>query len=702
MSMTPIKYEVTVGGRVITFEFQKFAKQANGSVMVSSGGTQVLVTVCASDSSSPDLDFFPLTVEYIEKSYAAGRVPGGYLKREGKPSNSAALTARLIDRPLRPCFPKNFRREVIVTATVMSYEHGFNPGPLALVGASTALMVSDIPFNGPVAGLSIGLKDGQYLVDPREGVEGGGDLDLHIACKPDAVLMVEASANFLSEAKMLESIEYAHKVMEPFFGMQIAVQKEIGKPKFTVEAQKDLSSDLLLSCENMAGPLFKKAFQIRDKQERSRAYKKVVEQTLQELSPGKGTPEEAVMKSKIGHIQSDLMRSMILDQGTRIDGRSLKDIRPITCEVGVLKRPHGSSLFTRGETQALASVTLAAAEDQQRSEALWDTDLKDRFMLHYNFPPFSVGEARSQRTPGRREIGHGSLARRALTPALPSEKEFGYTIRVVSETLESNGSSSMAAVCSGTMALLHASVPLKSPVAGIAMGLVKESDRYAVLSDILGDEDHLGDMDFKVCGNKQGISALQMDIKIEGLSTAIMAEALEQAKAGRFHILDKMEQTISAPHEISELAPRMFKLKINPDKIRDLIGPGGKTIKKITADTGVKMDVDDSGVISIVAADNLSAQAARSMIRSYTTAPQVGEVYLGRAVRIVDFGVFFELRPGLDGLCHISHLDEQRVERVEDVMKLGDEALVKVIDIDRQGRIKLSRKEAFGVKPSFS
>ena len=496
--------EVVVEGRSYRFEFQKYAKQANAAVMVSSGDTQVLVTVCASSESNPDLNFLPLGVDYIEKSYAAGRVPGGYQKREGRPSDNAALTARIIDRPLRPCFPEGISNEIVINATVVSYEHGYNPAPMALVGASTALMISDIPFNGPVAALSLGFKDGKFIIDPPEGDENSSELEMTIACKSDAVLMVEAGANFLDESQMIEAITHAQKAMAPFFKMQEEIQQEIGKPKWQHEVKEVAATEKELrdKVEAVSKDRILEALKIPAKQERQKGLAVVDEEILRELNPEEDPENRAIIKAALSDLKSSLVRNMILDEGVRIDGRSLTTIRPIACETKVLKRAHGSALFTRGETQALASATLAAAEDQQRSESLWDTDIKDRFMLHYNFPPYSVGEARMQRSPGRREIGHGNLARRALLPIVPPSSEFGYTIRIVSETLESNGSSSMAAVCAGTMAMLSAGVPIKEPVAGIAMGLIKEGEQCAILSDILGDEDHLGDMDFKVCGSK--------------------------------------------------------------------------------------------------------------------------------------------------------------------------------------------------------
>ncbi|MFK7873367.1 MAG: polyribonucleotide nucleotidyltransferase [Oligoflexales bacterium] len=693
--MTMIR-EVKVGDKNLRFEFGKYAKQANGSVMVSSGDTRVLVTVCAADEAPKGLDFFPLGVDYIEKFYAAGRIPGGFAKREAKPSDQATLNARVIDRPLRPSFPEGYRNETVITATVMSYEHGHHPAPLALTGASTALMISDIPFDGPVAGLRIGMnEEGEFTLDPAENCPT--ELDLTLACKKDAILMVEAGANILSEEKMLEAIKHGHDLMKPLFEMQEEVQKEFGKEKMTFHVEH-VPAEILAKVRAAAQDPIKAAFQVRDKIQRGKVLKTAKNEVMATLSPV--DEEKAFYSQAFADVKSDIMRTMILKDRIRIDERSLDQIRPIACETKILPRAHGSSLFTRGETQSLTSVTLGAADDQQRIETLWSSDYKDRFMLHYNFPAFSVGEARMQRTPGRREIGHGSLAKRALLPVMPTEKEFGYTVRLVSEILESNGSSSMATVCAGSMALLNAGVPLKSSVAGIAMGLIKEGDEYAILSDILGDEDHLGDMDFKVCGNADGISALQMDIKIDGLSMDVMREALEQAKAGRLHILGKMTSEIETPEKVSEHAPQIFKVKIKPDKIRDVIGPSGKMIKKITASTGARIDIEDNGIISIIAPDSVSAEAAKSMIRSATTDPELGAIYLGQVVRTMDFGAFIEIRPGTEGLCHISQLDNKRVEKVEDCVKAGDEVLVKVLEIDRQGRIKLSRKEAFGKKPT--
>ena len=696
MPITPTTREVNIAGKTIKFEFNKYAKQAN-SVMVSCGDTQVLVCVVASEEAKADQDFFPLTVDYFERMYASGRIPGGFFKRETRPTEHEVLTSRVIDRPLRPLFPEHFLNDVQITCTTVSYDPNHHPAPLALMGASAALMISDIPFDGPVATLRIGMKDGQYIIDPKEGE--AGDLDLNIAAKPGALLMVEAGANFLSEDQMLDAITHAHKLMEPVFEMQLSLQKEMGKTKRPVRAP-DWDKDLVKKVNDMATPLVNKAFTIASKADRKTSLITLTKDVLTAVNPDNDSSRTKVVKKILEDVQFRCMRDMIIGTRKRIDGRGLTDIRPITCEVGVLKRPHGSALFTRGETQALATVTLGAADDEQRLDNLVTPNATKSFMLHYNFPGYSVGEVKPNRAPGRREVGHGALAERALGQVVPDKTKFGYTIRLVSEILESNGSSSMASVCAGTMALLKAGVPIQEPVAGIAMGLIKEGENFAILSDILGDEDHLGDMDFKVCGGQNGITALQMDIKIGGLTRDILSQALSQAQAGRRHILGKMTTAISAPGEISEYAPRIFQVKIKPDRVRDLIGPGGKNIKKIVADTGVKIDVTDDGMISIVAMDVTSAEAAKKMIRSVTSDPEIGAIYLGVVKKIMDFGAFVEIKPGTEGLCHISQLDNARVERTEDICKEGEEMLVKVLEIDRQGKIKLSRKEALGKKPT--
>ena len=690
--------QVEVAGKTITFEFQKLAKQANGSVLVSCGDTQVLVSVCAASEPRPGQDFFPLTVDYIEKFYSAGCIPGGYLKREAKPSDRETLNARVIDRPLRPSFPDGYICETFVTCFTISYDPEHNPAPLALMGASTALMISDIPFNGPIASLRVGRKDGEFFLDPNE--LNPGDLELTLAANPDAILMVEAGANFLSEDEMLNAIDFAHNAMKPIFAMQLEVQKEIGNPKRELTpANTDTELKSQIEAESLAA--IKAAMQTKDKGERSSAIREVSKQVALQFNPDDDADRKVLVGNIVHDLEGRVMRDMIIKDGKRIDGRSTTDIRPISCEVATLKRPHGSALFTRGETQALGIVTLGAKEDAQRLDSILSSDISKRFMLHYNFPPLSVGEARFMRPPGRREIGHGALAERALERVMPGEKDFGYTVRLVSEVLESNGSSSMATVCAGTMALLHAGVPISEPVAGIAMGLIMEEDgQYAVLSDILGDEDHLGDMDFKVCGSSRGITALQMDIKVSGLSREILQKALQQAKDGRDHILKHLTDTISAPGELSDYAPRIFQIKIKPDKIRDIIGPGGKNIKKITAETGVRIDIDDSGMVNIVSPDTVSAEAAKKMIRDYTSEPEVGAIYLGTIKKVMDFGVFVEIKPGTDGLCHISQLEEKRIDNIRDNYSEGMELMVKLIDIDSSGRLKLSRKEAMGKSPT--
>jgi polyribonucleotide nucleotidyltransferase len=688
--------EAKVGDKTICFEFQKFAKQANGSVMVSCGDTQVLVTVCASEAPKEGQDFFPLSVDYIEKFYAAGRIPGGFVKRETKPSEAEVLTARVIDRPLRPSFPEEYLCETQVVCTVMSVDPLHHPAPLALVGASTALMISDIPFNGPVASIRVGKKDGQLVLDPVLGEEG--DLDLNIAANPDAVLMVEAAANFLSEDEMIEAITFAHDAMKPLFDMQKEVQREIGKPKRTLTGNT-LADTVYTEVQHLVGHA-REALQIREKQARVKGLRALKDKIVTELNPDGDSARAKALAAAYEKLIYVSMRQMILEDRKRIDGRSFTDIRQITCETKVLKRTHGSALFTRGETQALATVTLGSADDEQRMDSILQANFKKAFMLHYNFPPYSVGEAKPLRAPGRREVGHGALAYKALEAILPESNKFNYTIRLVSEVLESNGSSSMATVCAGTMALLDAGVPIKQPVAGIAMGLVMEGDKYAVLSDILGDEDHLGDMDFKVTGGQEGITALQMDIKISGLNKKILAEALAQAKEGRQYILKKLVATINEPAELSQWAPQIFEIKIKEDKIRDLIGPGGKTIKKLVADLQVKIDISDNGIVNIMAPDGASAERAKQAIRAITADPEVGAIYLGTIKKVVDFGAFVELRPGLEGLLHISQLENRKVDRVTDIVNEGEQVLVKVIDVDRQGKIKLSRKDALGKRPT--
>ena len=707
--MSLVKTVSLVGDHTWTFTFNKFAKQAGGSVMVSSGGTQVLVSACAAYEPRRGQDFFPLGVDYTEKLYASGRIPGGYKKREGRPSDPETLVARVIDRQLRPCFPEGFLHDTVVQCTVMSYERGYSPVPLAMVGASTALMVSDIPFEGPVAGLTIGMVEGALALHPGQGVKN--DLELIVASRPEALLMVEASANFLSEEKMLEAIAFAHEHMEPLWKMQREVQQEIGKEKMAYTSTSTVDPEVKSLVKELGTEDVRDAFSTVKKQPRVRklalAQKNIQEKVSNKLKENTGAEElDAAVTSAIDQgiygLKHSYLRDQILTEKQRIGGRGMDEIRALSCEHAVLPRTHGSALFTRGETQALASLTLGALGDRLRFETLYDKDSDDTFMLHYNFPGYCVGEASMPRSTSRREIGHGALAKKAFLHVLPELEDFGYVIRVVSEVLESNGSSSMATVCATTMALLDGGVPIKESIAGIAMGLIKEGDSFVVLTDILGDEDHLGDMDFKVCGGYEGITALQMDIKIGGITPEILARALEQAKVARRQILEEMKNTICEPNKISDLAPQIFKVKVPTDKVRDIIGSGGKTIKKIIADTGVQIDIEDNGVVSIVSPDTTSAEAAKAMIRNITADPLPGEVYLGRVTKVVDFGCFVEIKPGLEGLVHISQLENRRVHQVSDIVSEQEEIMVKVLDIDRQGRVKLSRKEALGQSPTHS
>ena len=685
--------EIEFAGRKISLEFQKYAKQANGSVLVSCQGTQVLVTVCAADKVKEGQDFFPLTVDYFEKFYSAGRIPGGFFKRESKPSERETLIARVIDRPLRPCFPSDYKCDTFITATVVSFDPKVHPAPLSVLGASVALMISDIPFSGPVAAIRLGLKDGQFIIDPKEDEMDGMDLDLNLAAKPGAILMVEAGANFLTEEKMLEAINYGYEAMIPLFELQQQIQKEIGVEKRVIEPHK-LEEEKIQKLESFYPQIVDIYKAHYPKKERNDRFQKLFDSIVEELNPEEDTDTTLLITDKVEELKSRCMRAMILEDKVRIDGRGLEEIRPISCETKILRNVHGSALFTRGETQSLSVATLGSGEDEQKLDSVLSADGSKRFMLHYNFPPYAVGEARPHKATGRREIGHGHLAERAISRTIPKKEDFDYTIRLVSEILESNGSSSMATVCAGTMALLDAGVPLTDMVAGIAMGLVKGESNYAVLSDILGDEDHLGDMDFKVCGNEKGITALQMDIKVDGLSSDILRSALEQARRGRIFILGKLKEAIDKPAELSASAPRIFKYKIKPEKIKDLIGPGGKNIKKITTDSQTKIDISDDGSLSIMAYSQENADKALALIKEYAEDPQVGEIYCGIIKKLVDFGAFVEFRPGIEGLCHVSQLDVGRVENVFDSFKEGEEIMVKLIDIDKTGRYKLSRKEA--------
>jgi polyribonucleotide nucleotidyltransferase len=693
-----VREGVNFGGKELTIETGRMAKQADGSVVVRYGDTMVLVTAVAASNVRPGVDFMPLTVDYLEKTSAAGRIPGGYFKREGRMTEVEVLTSRIIDRPSRPLFPKGWRFDTQVIAMVVSTDRENCSDVLAMVGASTALHISDIPWAGPYAGVRVARIDGQFVVNPTFSQRATAELDLVVAANRDAIVMVEGSCAEVSEDVIVDALMFAHQASQPLLDLQDKLRAAVGKPKreFT-PPQKDPA--IVSRVAQLANEKIGAAMAIRDKHERYGALDAAGAQTVEALLPEfperGGEIKEAYESAKKKHL-----RELVLDTQRRIDGRGTADIRAITCEVGVLPRPHGSSLFTRGETQALVTVTLGTSQDTQHIEGITG-DIEKRFLLHYNFPPFSTGETKPLRGASRRETGHGHLAERALAGILPAEKDFPYVIRIVSEILESNGSSSMASVCGGTLSLMDAGIPIKTPVAGIAMGLIKEGDRIAVLSDILGDEDHLGDMDFKICGTKTGVTAVQMDIKIDGLTREILDTALRQAKEGRFHILGKMSEALSAPRpEMSMYAPRIHTLRVKPDQIREIIGPGGKTIRGITAQTGVAIEVQDDGTVLIASPDGIAVKKAIDIIKGLTTEPEVGEFYLGVVKRLAEFGAFVEILPGTDGLVHISELDEKRVRTVQDICKEGDEMLVKVIGIDRAtGKIRLSRRETIGKTP---
>ncbi|MBI4000223.1 MAG: polyribonucleotide nucleotidyltransferase [Nitrospira defluvii] len=684
--------DIELAGRRLTLETGRIAKQADGAIWATYGDTVVLATAVASQNAKPGVDFLPLTVDYQEKTYAAGKIPGGYFKREGRPSEREVLTSRLIDRPLRPLFPEGYYFETQVIASVLSADKTGVSDVIGIIAASAALAVSSIPFNGPIAGVKIGRVNGQFVVNPDLEVLETSDLHLVVAGTADAVMMVEAGANELPEATMLEAIELAHSEIKKIVAKIEELRGLAGKPKRVV-AQEPIDVALTAQVRGLvAGPI-REAILIPNKSARQERLDQVLAETIEKLKSDDANRTRHV-KIIFHGLEYTEVRNMILEKRVRADGRGPADIRPITCEVGVLPRAHGSAVFTRGETQSLAVVTLGTTDDEQRIDAL-EGEYMRTFMLHYNFPPFSVGEARPLRSPGRREVGHGALAERALKSVIPTKDKFPYTLRIVSEILESNGSSSMATVCGGTLALLDAGVPIKEPVAGIAMGLIKEGNQVLVLSDILGLEDHLGDMDFKVTGTKNGVTALQMDIKIGGITSALMREALAQAKAGRLHILERMAQALNTPRtKLSAFAPRIFPLKIKQDKIRDVIGPGGKMIRSIIAETGVKINVEDTGDVTIASSDEASAQKAIDMIKRLTEEVEVGKIYLGTVRKIMDFGAFVEVLPGTDGLVHISQLAHHRVKAVTDEVSEGDQVMVKVLEIDKQGKIRLSRKEA--------
>ena len=686
------KRQIDFGGRPFSIETGKVAKQANGSVMVQYGETVVLVTAVASEKKREGLDFIPLTVNYLEMTYAAGRIPGGFFKREGRPSDRETLISRFIDRPLRPLFPKGFQNEIQIIATVLSADLDNDPSILGMIGASSALSLSNIPFDGPIAGAKVGRIDGEFVLNPTHEELELSDIDLFVAGSEKAIIMVEGSAKEVKEEEILEAILFGHQSLKPVIALQEQMKSAAGVIPQEFELQRP-EETLYEKVSAVAQEKLKETFQITEKGKRRERLEEILKVTFQ----GLGSEDESSQKMvriAFEEVYRKLVRKLISEKKQRIDGRRLSEIRPITCEAGILPRTHGSALFTRGETQVLAVVTFGTSEDEQKINSLTGETYKS-FMLHYNFPPFCTGEVSPLRSPSRREIGHGALAERAILPVLPSNEKFPYTIRIVSEVLESNGSSSMATVCGSSLSLMDAGVPIKAPVAGIAMGLIVEDGESIVLSDILGDEDHLGDMDFKVAGTSEGVTAIQMDIKVRGISKEIMRKVLDQAREGRFHILNKMSETISEPRkDLSPHAPRIVSLQVKQEKIRDVIGPGGKNIRAIVDQTGVKVDVEDSGLVKLASPNYESIEKAIYMIKRLTQEVEVGALYTGKVVRILGFGAIVELFPGTDGLVHISQLAEGHVKEVSDVLKEGDEVLVKVIDIDPQGRIRLSRKAA--------
>ncbi|NDV25166.1 polyribonucleotide nucleotidyltransferase [Desulfovibrio sp. JC010] len=690
----PTSVSGQVGNLDITLETGRMANQTNGTVLIKSGGTVVLVTAVGMAADGPR-DFFPLTCNYLERTYAAGRIPGGYFRREvGRPSDRETLVSRLMDRPIRPMFPKGYRDEVQVIATVLSADTDTNPDVLAMTGASAALHISDLPFNGPVAAARVGYVNNEFVLYPTyKGVAEQSELNLVFAATRDAVIMVEGSSQFLSENTIAEALEWGHEQMAPMFDLQDALREKVGRPKMEVAEPVKDEEVITLVTENFSDDL-DKALSIPAKMERRDA-KSEVKAKAKALVEEK-FPEEPARVKAVGDVMGDLekkiVRKRIVDNGVRIDGRDLTTVRNLSMEVGSLPMTHGSALFRRGETSALAVCTLGSTRDEQRFETLIGEDTK-RFMLHYNFPPYCVGEARFLRAPSRREIGHGTLAERALTPVLPAAEAFPFTMRVVSEVMDSNGSSSMASVCGTTLSLMDAGVPISAPVAGIAMGLCQEGDEYYVLTDILGDEDALGDMDFKVAGTEEGITAIQMDIKISGIPAEVLRNALGQAKEARQIILDDMKQVIAEPRaELSVNAPQMEVLQINPEKIRDLIGPGGKNIKAITAETAADIDIEDSGKVSIFAPTLESLKTTVEMVQYYDQTAELGKNYVGTVKKILEIGAIVEILPGLEGLLHISQIDVERIAEVTDVVQLGQEITVKVVEVQPNGRIRLSRK----------
>jgi polyribonucleotide nucleotidyltransferase len=693
--MSYVRESITINGKALTFETGRLAKQAHGAVLVSHGESVVLITAVSGDER-PGLDFFPLTCEYQEKTFAAGKIPGGFFKREGRLRDDEILTCRLIDRPCRPMFPEGYRNDTQIIATVLSTDKDNPTDVLALTGASAALTISDIPWGGPLVGTRVARVNGELIIFPTFDQQAAADIDMVVACSKDAIVMVEGGAAEASEGDLIDALYFAHEKVQPILQLIEKMRAAVGKPKRAFEPKK-LDESIKAKVKQMADEELLASSLIKDKKQRYDGYKKTKEKIVAALTAELGDKYAAVeklVKEEIEERKYDVVREYVLSKNKRIDGRDMNQIRAISCDVGLLPRVHGSALFQRGETQAIVAATLGTSTDEQKIDGLTGERWK-RFLLHYNFPPFSTGETKPLRGPGRREIGHGALAERALLRMMPEQEKFPYTIRVVSEILESNGSSSMASVCGGSLSLMDGGVPIKAPVAGIAMGLISDGKRTAILSDILGDEDHLGDMDFKVCGTAKGITAIQMDIKIAGLAREIMAKALDQAREGRIHILGKMLETLAQPRaDLSKYAPRITTIKVKPDQIRLVIGPGGKTIKGIIDQTGVAIDVEDDGTVNIASADSEAVKKALDIIKGLTAEAEIGATYKGTVSRVADYGAFITIMPGTDGLLHVSEMAHTRVERVTDVMKEGDAVDVKVIGIERDsGKIRLSRRE---------
>jgi polyribonucleotide nucleotidyltransferase len=686
-----LRKQVDFGGNRLTLETGRMARQADGAVLVSIGETVVLVTAVGRREVKPGQDFFPLTVNYQEKTYAAGKIPGGFFKREGRPSEKETLTSRLIDRPIRPLFPKGFMNEVQVIATVLSVDRDNDPDIAAMVGASAALALSGIPFSGPIGGARVGLVNGQLILNPSYQQLAQSQMDLVVAGTRHAVLMVESEASELPEETMLEAVMFGHAQIQPVIRLIEELAAEAGKSRWAWQAAP-VDEALQAQLTERAGPVLREAYTLQEKQARSKRLEEIRAAMVAEFAEGDAHRADTVT-NLVKKVETAIVRGRVLDGAPRMDGRDTHTVRPISIEAGILPRTHGSALFTRGETQALVVATLGTKGDEQIIDAL-QGETRDRFLLHYNFPPFSTGETGMVGSPKRREIGHGRLAKRAIAAVLPTAAQFPYSLRVVSEILESNGSSSMASVCGASLALMDAGVPLKAPVAGVAMGLIKDGDRFAVLTDILGDEDHLGDMDFKVAGTEQGITALQMDIKIEGITREIMAQALKQALAGRLHILGLMKGVLAeARSGLSDYAPRIITLHINPERIRDVIGPGGKVIRALTEETGTSIDIQDDGTVTIASVDGEAGMTARRRIELLTADVEVGMIYDGKVAKIMDFGAFVTILPGRDGLLHISQISSERVNDVHDHLKEGQAVRVKVLEVDRQGKVKLSMKD---------